>query len=203
MLRFMSMQENQKPSQKMEVGLSLGSNIGDRLQYLRAAAGAIQALSEIQITGLSPIYETEPVGVKPEYRDMSYLNAVVILETSLAAHVVSGLIHDIEERLGREREGDRFAPRTIDIDILYAGCSISDDPELTLPHPRWAQRRFVLQPLCDLRPDLQIPGSGRTVREHLAALPPGAEAVLKLPDLLSPAPNGNPPPRRATDYRIE
>jgi hypothetical protein len=70
---------------------------------------------------------------------MPYLNAVVILETPLAAHLVSGLIHDIEERLGREREEDRFAPRTIDIDILYAGIPFRTIRTLTLPHPRWAQ----------------------------------------------------------------
>lgn len=178
------MQENENLSEKMEAGLSLGSNEGDRLAYLRDAVCALSQAKELRITGLSPIYETEPVGVKPEYQDMPYLNAAVIIETSVSPQELSRVIHDIENRQGRIRTDDRYAPRTIDIDILYAGKTVCAKPDLTLPHPRWAQRRFVLQPLADLRPDLHIPGSTQTVAELLAALPQGSEAVRKIDEEL-------------------
>jgi 2-amino-4-hydroxy-6-hydroxymethyldihydropteridine diphosphokinase len=179
------MQENENQREKIEAGLSLGSNEGDRLAYLRNAVKAISDTKELRITGLSPIYETEPVGVKPEYQDMPYLNAVVIVETFLTPDKLSRIIHEIESRQGRIRTDDRFAPRTIDIDILYAGNTICEEPDLTLPHPRWAQRRFVLQPLADLRPTLRIPGSTQTVAALLAAMPAGSEAVRRIPEGLT------------------
>jgi len=181
----MSIQESNTPGHPYEVGLSLGSNLGDRIGWLRAAVQAIQTADGLSLMALSPVYETEPVGVQPAYRDMPYLNAVVLVQADLPLEQLSETIHAIEGQLERVRTSDRFAPRTIDIDILYAGNTIAQTHELTLPHPRWAERRFVLQPLADLRPDLQIPGSTRTVAEHLAALPPGSEAVHKLPDLLA------------------
>lgn len=180
------MQENQTAIQKIEVGLSLGSNMGDRMHYLRAAVDAIACTPNVSIAATSPVYETEPVGVKQQYRDMPYYNAALILETTLPPNAISAIIHAIEDDLGRVRENDRFAPRTIDIDILFAGSTISADPSLTLPHPRWAQRRFVLQPLADIRPNLRIPGSNRTVVEHLAALPLGTETVCRLATPLAP-----------------
>ena len=180
----MSMQENECNQDGIEVGLSLGSNLGNRLEHLRAAVRAIMWADGLTVTALSPVYETEPVGVKPEHRDMPYLNAVVLLETHLPPDILSETIHGIEKDLGRVRTTDRFAPRTIDIDILYAGHMISHAKDLTLPHPRWAQRRFVLQPLADLRPNVQIPGSSLTVAEHLAALPIGSEAVHQIPQTL-------------------
>ncbi|MFU8779845.1 MAG: 2-amino-4-hydroxy-6-hydroxymethyldihydropteridine diphosphokinase [Kiritimatiellia bacterium] len=182
----MSIQENKTAPQILEAGLSLGSNMGNRIYYLRAAIKAITGTPGTAITAISPVYETEPVGVKEEYRDMPYLNAALILQTTLTAKALSKAIHEIEKNLGRVRTADRFAPRTIDIDILYAGNTVSADPALTLPHPRWAQRRFVLQPLADIHPHLRIPGSNRTVTEHLAALPSGSEAVHKLTDTLTP-----------------
>lgn len=179
------MQEKTNQLTKIEVGLSLGSNMGDRLSHLREAVKAIRAIPFASVTVLSAIYETEPVGVKPEYRDMPYLNAVLLLETHLPLQTLSHAIHAIETQLGRIRQDDRFAPRTIDIDILYAGNLVSTDIALTVPHPRWTKRRFVLQPLADIRPELRIPGSTRTVAAHLADLPQGSEAVRKIPEPLT------------------
>ena len=182
----MSMQEKDETNHSMEVGLSIGGNIGDRLNHLRNAVQAMTQTAGIELQAVSPVYETEPVGVKPEYQDMPYLNAVVIISSTRPLPALSEAIHNIEKKLGRTRTDDRFAPRTIDIDILYAGDNVRKDDELTLPHPRWAQRRFVLQPLADVRPDLHIPGSSQSVAEHLAALPQNNEAVHRCPDTLIP-----------------
>ncbi len=181
----MSMQETNTTTENMEVGLSIGGNIGDRLAHLRNAVEAIAKIPGVRLIEVSPVYETEPVGVKPEYRDMAYLNAVVITMSTLPLPNLSEAIHEIEEKLGRTRTDDRYAPRTIDIDILYAEDTVYTDKNLTLPHPRWTKRRFVLQPLADVRPDLHIPGSNQSVSEHLAALPQDSEAVHQIPDTLT------------------
>lgn len=166
----------------MEIGFSLGSNLGDRLANLREAADRIQAFPGTAILARSRVYETAPVGVKPQYRDLAYLNAVLIVATDLPVEEVSLRIHAIETDMGRVRTEDRFAPRPIDIDILYAGGDIRDDDSLTLPHPRWAERRFVVQPLADVRPNLVIPGYGQTVARILAALPGSAAEVTPVAD---------------------
>jgi 2-amino-4-hydroxy-6-hydroxymethyldihydropteridine diphosphokinase len=162
----------------MELALSLGSNLGDRLGHLREAVRRLRALPGVRVVAVSPVYETEPVGVKPEFAGLAFLNAVVIVETGREAEAISAEVHAIEDALGRRRGEDRYAPRPMDMDLLYAGELRRDDPALTLPHPRWAERRFVLQPLADLRPDLRLPGSPRTVRETLASLPPAPHAAL-------------------------
>lgn len=154
----------------MEIALSLGSNLGDRLANLRGACARIAALPGTRVVARSRIYETAPVGVKPQYKDMAYLNAVLIIETELPVEAVSDRMHAIEADMGRVRGNDRFAPRLIDIDILYAGREIRETDSLTLPHPRWAERRFVLQPLADMRPDLLLPGYTQCVSDVLAAM---------------------------------
>lgn len=161
----------------MEIAFSLGTNMGDRPANLRDACTRLAALPATTIIARSRIYETAPVGVKPQYRDMPYLNAVIVIETALPVDQVSDRIHTIEKEMGRIRGDDRFAPRPIDIDILYAGDIIRYEESLTLPHPRWAQRRFVLQPLADVRPELLLPGCDQRVSELLSALP-DAEAVV-------------------------
>lgn len=160
----------------MEIGLSLGSNLGDRIAHLSRAKQEIAALRQSKIVAQSPIYETEPVGVNEEYRHLKFLNAVLIVESPSSLARLQSELAELELKLGRRRELDRFAPRTIDIDILYAGDVMMETEDLTLPHPRWASRRFVVQPLADIRADLTLPGMKLTVREILAALPPG-EAV--------------------------
>ncbi len=155
----------------MEVGLSLGSCLGDRLAHLGGARRAIAALHGVREVAASPVYETEPVGVKPEFAGLPYLNAVLVVETDLAPEALRAALGEIESRAGRIRGADKYAPRTLDIDILYAGAERRASPSLTLPHPRWAERRFVVQPLADVRPDLVLPGSPRSVAGQLAALP--------------------------------
>lgn len=162
----------------VEVGLSLGSNIGDRVATLSHAKRCIAALDGVKVVSASSLYETEPVGVKPEFQHMKFINAVLILKSSQPVALLHEKLSDIERELGRVRTEDRFGPRSLDIDVLYAGELVSDQPQLTLPHPRWAQRRFVLQPLAEVRGDLILPGTTNSVRELLAALPPGEDVKL-------------------------
>jgi 2-amino-4-hydroxy-6-hydroxymethyldihydropteridine diphosphokinase len=112
------------------------------------------------------------VDVKPEYKDMAYLNSVVIVESELPLESWLSYIGKIEDNLGRQRSEDRNAPRPIDIDIIYAGNQIIDGGGLEVPHPRWAERRFVVQPLCDVRPALVLPEAHQSVSDILGALPP-------------------------------
>jgi 2-amino-4-hydroxy-6-hydroxymethyldihydropteridine diphosphokinase len=155
----------------MEVGLSLGSNLGDRLANLRAARQHIGAVAGLRVLACSPIYETEPVDVPAAFADQPFLNAVIIVTCSLNVRVLHKELAAIEAELGRRRGPERNAPRPIDIDILYAGQERVEEPDLKIPHPRWAERRFVVQLLSDVRPDLTLPGEPRRVKEVLAALP--------------------------------
>ncbi len=144
------------------VYLSLGSNLGDREANLRAA---IERLSP---TRQSPIYETEPV----DYRQQGwFLNMVVEVETGLFPMQLLARTQKIERELGRVR-GVPKGPRTIDIDILLYADAVIHTTKLEIPHPRMAERRFVLAPLADLAPDLRHPVTRRTAREMLAAAPP-------------------------------
>ena len=153
-----------------ESGFSLGSNLNDRIAHLRAARDALAALPDVRLVAQSAIYETEPVGVRPEYRHLKFLNAVVILEASMDPHAWLREIGRIETALGRVRTADRFAPRTVDIDLLYCGRAHVGDGAAVVPHPRWAERRFVVRPLADVRPDLCLPGLQRTVSGVLEGL---------------------------------
>lgn len=157
----------------VEIGFSLGSNLGDRLQNLIAAKAALLSFPDAQSAGQSTVFETEPVGVQPEHAHLSFLNAVLIIDSTLPVEPWLTRLADIENTLSRKRTQDRFAPRTIDIDILYAGESCIDSGGLVVPHPRWAERRFVVAPLAELRPQLVLPGAGKTVQQVLDALPPG------------------------------
>lgn len=157
-----------------EAGFSLGSNLGDRLGFLRQAVRSLAAVPGVRLVAQSPVYETEPVGVKPEHRHLSYLNAVVVMESGYAAVQWLERIKEIEQALGRVRGADRYAPRTLDIDLIYHGTDMLDSQALVVPHPRWATRRFVVQPLADVRPDLILPGapqSVRAVRDALSRVP--------------------------------
>ncbi len=129
----------------MRTFLSLGSNLGDRRSYLRHA---IEALPDV--VAVSPVYETDPVGGPAQDE---YLNLVVELDTALAPHELLGVCHRIEASADRVR-GEHWGPRTLDIDIIWMEGVSLDDPQLTIPHPRWKARRFVLVPLRDLAPEL-------------------------------------------------
>jgi 2-amino-4-hydroxy-6-hydroxymethyldihydropteridine diphosphokinase len=157
----------------VEVAFSLGSNMYNRKRLLMQAKNLLLSAPRTRFIDQSPIYETTPVDVKPEYQDMNYLNSIVIVESDLPVESWLSYIGKIEASLGRERnETDRNAPRPIDVDIIYAGDQIIDGGGLEVPHPRWAERRFVVQPLCDVRPDRVLPAASKSVAEILRTLPP-------------------------------
>ncbi len=145
------------------VYLALGSNLGDREARLRQAVAKLEA-AEIHILRRSPVYETEPQDV----RDQGwFLNAVLEAETALFPMQLLERTQKIEREMGRQRV-KVSGPRTIDIDILLYGNFVIRTPQLEIPHPRMTARRFVLQPLAALAPDLRHPVTGKTVREMLA-----------------------------------
>ncbi len=156
----------------MEYGLSFGTNQGDALGHLIDGGRRVAAIPGIVCTARSRIYETDPVDVQQQYRDVMFLNSVMIVEGRLSPEELSECLHVIEADMGRVRTADRNAPRTIDIDIIYAGNLRIDTPRLTIPHHRWSERRFVVEPLCDVRPELVLPGAEKTVRDILNSLPP-------------------------------
>ncbi|SPE42098.1 2-amino-4-hydroxy-6-hydroxymethyldihydropteridinepyrophosphokinase [Candidatus Sulfopaludibacter sp. SbA3] len=146
--------------------LSLGSNIGDRAANLRAAIEALPAAG-VKVLRISPVYETEPL----EYTAQSwFLNLVVEAETDLFPVQLLARTARIERKLGRIRTVPK-GPRTIDIDILLYGKAVVQSAKLQIPHPRIAERRFVLAPLADLVPELRHPVIQKTVRDLLAAAP--------------------------------
>lgn len=134
----------------MRAYLALGSNLGDRRAHLQAAVDSLGAREGIRVIAVSRVYETAPVGGPPQDE---YLNAVVAVETTFDAHELLALAHELEARAERVRR-ERWGPRTLDVDILLYDDVTSDDPELTLPHPRMWERGFVLAPLRDVAPDL-------------------------------------------------
>ena len=149
------------------VYLSLGSNIGDREAHLRAAIEALPACG-VNVRRVSPIYETEPV----EFTAQSwFLNLVVEAETELFPLQLLACTARIERKLGRVRTVPK-GPRTLDIDILFYGSAVVRSAKLEIPHPRMAERRFVLAPLADLAPELRHPVLQKMVRELLAEAPP-------------------------------
>ena len=145
--------------------LSLGSNIGDRETQLREAIRRLNA-AEVCVVRRSAVYETEPQDVTDQ--DW-FLNAVVEAETELFPMQLLSRTQNIESEMGRRRVRPG-GPRSIDIDILLYGKSVIRTPQLEVPHPRLAQRRFVLEPLADLSPELRHPVSGQTVREMLGKI---------------------------------
>lgn len=155
-----------------EAGLSLGANLGDRRQALQQARLALQALPHTHEVSCAPIYETEPVEVCAAWQQCLFYNTVIVLATLLDLDDFAARLRALETALGRVRGPDRHAPRTIDIDLLYFGDLTRDTPQLRLPHPHIAVRRFVCQPLADLRPHLCLPGQTRTVQELLMRLSP-------------------------------
>ena len=140
--------------------VGLGSNLGDREDSIRRAAELIGAAR------LSSIIETEPWGYEQQPR---FLNAAAEVEARLGARDFLDLLLDVERRLGRERSGPQWGPRTIDLDLLLFGDEEIDEPGLVVPHPRLEERLFVLEPLAELAPLRRIPGSG-TVQAALAGL---------------------------------
>jgi len=140
--------------------LSIGSNLGERLVNLQGAVDSLADTPDVWVTGVSSVYETEPVDAPEGSKD--YLNAVVTIDTTLSAHTLLDRALAIEAAYGRDRGDDvgANAPRTLDVDLIVVGDRQADDAHLKLPHPRAAERAFVLVPWFELEPDASIPGFG-------------------------------------------
>ncbi|MDT0615508.1 2-amino-4-hydroxy-6-hydroxymethyldihydropteridine diphosphokinase [Streptomyces lancefieldiae] len=164
--------------------IALGANLGNRLETLQGAIDALEDTPGVRVKGVSPVYETEPWGVDPGSQP-SYFNAVVILKTTLPPSSLLERAHAVEEAFHRVRD-ERWGPRTLDVDIVAYADVVSDDPQLTLPHPRAHERAFVLAPWHDVDPDAQLPGHG-PVGDLLATVTragvaPRADLELRLPE---------------------
>ena len=154
--------------------VALGSNLGDPRQQLLDAMAALANLPDTRLLQRSRLYRTPPWGMLEQ---PPFLNAAVRLDTGLAAGELLDALLAIERAAGRTREGERWGPRTLDLDLLHMEGVRMADARLTLPHPRIGERAFVLLPLADLAPELELPGQGK-VAELLAALDhSGCEAL--------------------------
>ncbi|ORT59025.1 2-amino-4-hydroxy-6-hydroxymethyldihydropteridine diphosphokinase [Streptomyces sp. CB03238] len=158
--------------------ISLGSNLGNRLETLQGAIDALEDTPGVRVKAVSPVYETEPWGVDPGSQP-SYLNAVVVLKTTLPPASLLERAHAVEEAFHRVRD-ERWGARTIDVDIVAYADVVSDDPVLTLPHPRAHERAFVLAPWHDVEPEALLPGVG-AIAELLGGV--GRQGVLPRADL--------------------
>jgi len=130
---------------KVRAYLGIGSNLGDRLAFLQLAVDGLATTEGVEVVAVSAVYETDPVG--PEQPD--YLNAVVAVDTTLPARSLLAVGQGLEAEALRVR-GERWGPRTLDVDVLSYGDARIDEPDFVVPHPRWHERDFVLAPLADL-----------------------------------------------------
>ena len=146
--------------------VGLGANLGDRAATLARAIDLLGGRPGIDVVAVSSFRETDPVGYLDQPR---FLNAAVAIETSLAPTAVLATLLDVERELGRVREGPRYGPRTVDLDLLLMDDLFVDEPGLELPHPRLHERPFALEPLAELDPGLVVPGHG-SVRQLLLSL---------------------------------
>jgi 2-amino-4-hydroxy-6-hydroxymethyldihydropteridine diphosphokinase len=149
--------------------VGLGANLGPREITIQRAVNLLAAEQGIELVEQSALRETDPVGVVDQ---PTFLNGVVALDTTLSPRELLETLLRVERELGRTRDGKRWGPRTIDLDLLVHGAEIVDEPGLCVPHPRLHERRFVLEPLAELAPDLDIPGRGKVsdILEHLASI---------------------------------
>jgi len=137
--------------------VGVGANLGDRRATIERAVELLRAAPGIEVLAVSSLRETDPVGFEEQPR---FLNGAVELETALGPRELLDLLLGVERALGRTREGPRFGPRTIDLDLLVYGDERVDEPGLTVPHPRLHERRFALEPLAELAPEQELPGRG-------------------------------------------
>ena len=169
--------------------LSVGSNLGDRPGTLQVCVHAIGGLTGTEVLAISPVYETAPVG-GPAQPD--YLNAVLTVRTALGPRALLAATQGIEADFGRVRSpgAERFGPRTLDIDIISYDGEVSDDPVLTLPHPRAHERAFVLAPWHDVDPEASLPGHGQVAAllATVLANAGGRDGIRPRPDLVLGSP---------------
>lgn len=153
----------------MNFGIALGSNLGDRAANVQRGIDLLLArVSGIHLNASAPVYETEPVDCAPGTQ--AFLNTVIEVAAACTPPELHAHLKAIEQTLGRPEQRERNSPRTLDLDLLYADDVVSDDPVLILPHPRMHLRRFVLEPLADIRPELVLPGQKATVAALLQQL---------------------------------
>lgn len=148
--------------------IALGSNLGDRSAHMRHALARLDELPSTAVGKISALYETAPVG-GPDNQG-PYLNAAILIRTSLSPTRLLQAVQSIEAERRRERI-IRWGPRTLDLDILTFADTVSDDPDLTLPHPRMHERRFVMVPVCDIAPEMLHPRLGKSMIDLLGELP--------------------------------
>lgn len=163
--------------------IALGANLGDRMASLQGAVTALADTPEVTLTAVSPVYESDPVDSPPDAP--RFLNAVVLADTTMPALRLLERALAIEDAFGRTRTGTPNAPRTLDVDLIAVGGRRSDTVRLCLPHPRAADRAFVLRPWLDLEPDALLPGAGAVavLLEHCseAGLRRRDDLVLEVP----------------------
>jgi 2-amino-4-hydroxy-6-hydroxymethyldihydropteridine diphosphokinase len=146
--------------------VGLGANLGPREETLRRAVELLAAAEGVEVVAVSTLRETDPVGVLDQPR---FLNGAVAVDTTLPPRELFRVLLGVERALGRARDGTRWGPRTVDLDLLVYEEEVVDEPGLRVPHPRLRERRFALEPLAELDPELAIPGAGR-VSDLLSAL---------------------------------
>jgi 2-amino-4-hydroxy-6-hydroxymethyldihydropteridine diphosphokinase len=159
--------------------LAIGSNLGDRMGNLQGAVDSLADTPDVWLTAVSPVYETEPVDAPEDSK--TFLNAVVLVDTTLSARTLLDRCLAIEDAYGRERTGPRGEPRTLDVDLIVVGDRRANDDDLSLPHPKAHERAFVLAPWHDVEPDAEIPDFG-PVAELLEKA--GLDGVTKREDLV-------------------
>lgn len=157
------------------VFVALGANLGDRVASMREAIARLRAHRAIEVLAVSSAYDTAPVGPPDQPR---YLNAVAELRTGLAPEELLKVLLDIEKDLGRVRSESRWTARTIDLDIVLFGECVRTSGDLSVPHPRFRERAFVLVPLAEIAADARDPVTGERVESLLRACPGRSDAVL-------------------------
>ncbi len=138
--------------------ISIGSNLGERRVNLQGAIDSLADTPEVWVTAVSSVYETEPIDSPEDSKQ--FLNAIVLLDTTLSARTLLDRAQAVESAYGRDHGSERNAPRTLDVDLIVVGDRRADEDDLTLPHPRAGERAFVLAPWFELEPEAEIPGVG-------------------------------------------
>ena len=141
----------------MRAYVGVGANLGDRRHAIERALELLGGRDGVEVVAVSTLRETDPVGFTDQPR---FLNGAVAVETELEPRELLDVLLGVERELGRTRDGPRYGPRTIDLDLLVFGDRLVTEPGLTVPHPRLAERTFALEPLAELDPELEIPGRG-------------------------------------------